>query len=163
MPERRGKHPLVYLSPTSSGASHASLRLPTLAAVAADPLVAGHRTSVPRVVRGLVRRTVRDSGRRSVPRGRVPHLGCRRAGAALAQPVRFAIGFDPLSGAPAAASYPGMALLFLDGVWWLLETVVMLGLSWHGLKPVGVSRSYGWAWCGSWFPLPGSRRRFSHS
>src|SRR5262245_11300252 len=123
MPERRGKHPLVSLSPTSSGASPASLRLPTLAAVAADPLVAGLRTAVPRCVHGLVRRTGRESGRRSVPRGRVSHRGCRRAGAALAQPVRFAIGFDPLSGAPAAASCPAMALLCLGGVWSLMEPV----------------------------------------
>ncbi|MBL7494857.1 hypothetical protein I6A84_08815 [Frankia sp. CNm7] len=49
--------------------------------------------------------------------------------------MNLAIGFDPLSGAPTADLCSGVYLLFPDMVWWLLETVLVLGMAWHVMKP----------------------------
>jgi FtsH-binding integral membrane protein len=53
--------------------------------------------------------------------------------------VTAAIGFEPFSGAPGAAPHSALVLLFPAAVWWLLETVVVMGLVWHGVKPRRVS------------------------
>lgn len=53
--------------------------------------------------------------------------------------MRVAIGLDPFTGTPGAAPHSALVLLFPAAVWWLLETVVVMGLVWHGMKPRRVS------------------------
>jgi hypothetical protein len=50
-----------------------------------------------------------------------------------------AIGLDPFMGSTGVASHAAVFVLFPAAVWWLLETVVVLGLVWHGMKPRRVS------------------------
>jgi hypothetical protein len=61
--------------------------------------------------------------------------------------VSLAIGFDVLSGSHFPAPRPGFSMLVPDVAWWLLETVLMLGLLWRGMKPrkaVGVWLAVVW-------------------
>ncbi|MBL7489194.1 hypothetical protein I6A60_40985 [Frankia sp. AgB1.9] len=53
--------------------------------------------------------------------------------------MRVAIGLDPFSGAFVAAPHPSLFVLLPAAVWWLLETVVVMGLVWHDMKPRRVS------------------------
>ncbi|WP_131831603.1 hypothetical protein [Pseudofrankia asymbiotica] len=50
----------------------------------------------------------------------------------------FAIGLDPFFTGATTGSHSGWVLLFPDVAWWLLETALVLGLSWPRVKPRGV-------------------------
>lgn len=49
--------------------------------------------------------------------------------------MRFAIGLDPFPAIPVAAQYPGLVVLVPDAAWWLLESLLAVGLSWRRMKP----------------------------
>ncbi|ADP79668.1 hypothetical protein [Pseudofrankia inefficax] len=53
--------------------------------------------------------------------------------------MRVAIGMDPFSGAHCAVPHSALVVVLSAAVWWLLETVVVMGLVWHGMKPRRVS------------------------
>jgi len=49
--------------------------------------------------------------------------------------VSLAIGLNPVSALSTSAPDFGVLLLSYDAAWWLLETVLLLGLLWPGAKP----------------------------
>jgi len=49
--------------------------------------------------------------------------------------MRFAIGLDPFTGTPMCATRPVLGLVCSDAVWWLLETILVLGALWPRVRP----------------------------
>jgi hypothetical protein len=46
-----------------------------------------------------------------------------------------ALGMNPFTGIPLCAPYPVAGVVCSDAVWWLLETLAVLGALWPRLKP----------------------------